>query len=243
MNSPRARTVRFGRTCARTECPARFPAFAHDHGGARDQRHCGWQANARADGPPRRDDAAGPVGRRPAGRGRRAPPSAGHRCGGRRILRWRRRRAVRRSPAPAARRQGRGHEPRSGLCRAAEPIRSAGSSPTISIPSRRDVRRSRRSGYAAFGVWRDIRTQVAVHRRDLRGARVRRASPAQRALEGRVADLRAGRRRCAADRRADLVPARHDPRVPVGGADEALRRRDLRRRSHRTCRCCASSGR
>ena len=52
-------------------------------------------------------------------------------------------------------------------------------------------------------------------------------------LEGRVAHLRARRRRRAADRRADLVPARRDPRVPVGDPDEALRRRDLRRRPDR----------
>ena len=58
-------------------------------------------------------------------------------------------------------------------------------------------------------------------------------APAQRALARRLAHLRARRRRRAADRRADLVPARHDPRVPVGGADEALRRRDLRRRPDR----------
>ena len=82
-----------------------------------------------------------------------------------------------------------------------------------------------------------------VHRRDRRGARLRGAHPRQRALARRLAHLRARRRRRAADRRADLVPARHDPRVPVGGADEALRRRDLRRRPDRPRRCCASSGR
>ena len=46
-------------------------------------------------------------------------------------------------------------------------------------------------------------------------------------------DLRARRRRRAADRRADLVPDRRDPRVPVGDPDEALRRGDLRRRPDR----------
>ena len=72
-----------------------------------------------------------------------------------------------------------------------------------------------------------------VHRRDHGGALLRGDAPAQRALEGRHADRRAGRRRRAADRGADLVPAGHDPRVPVGGPDEALRRRDLRRRPDR----------
>ncbi len=88
-------------------------------------------------------------------------------------------------------------------------------------------------GREASEVWRDITRPGELHRRDLRGARARRAATGLGALEGRLAHLRARRRRRAADRRADLVPARDDPRVPVGGADEALRRRDLRRRPDR----------
>ena len=98
-------------------------------------------------------------------------------------------------------------------------------------------------GFAAWGLWRDFRTQVEFIGETTAALALRRAPPAQRALEGRLAHLRAGGRRRAADRRADLVPARHDPGVPVGGADEALRRRDLRRRPDRPRRCCASSGR
>ena len=87
-------------------------------------------------------------------------------------------------------------------------------------------------------------TQVDVRRRD-DVARSRTPSAIRRRVRWRdvwrICEQR--RRRRAADRRADLVPARHDPRVPVGGADEALRRRDLRRRPDRPRRCCASWGR
>ena len=88
-------------------------------------------------------------------------------------------------------------------------------------------------GREAAGIWRDIRVQVSFIGETTSALVLRRAASELGALEGRLAHLRTRRRRRAADRRADLVPARHDPRVPVGGADEALRRRDLRRRSDR----------
>ena len=64
--------------------------------------------------------------------------------------------------------------------------------------------------------------------------------PSHGPLARRRRRLRARRRRRAADRRADLLPARRDPRVPVGDPDEAVRRGDLRRRPDRPRRCCAS---
>ena len=72
-----------------------------------------------------------------------------------------------------------------------------------------------------------------IRRGDVRGPGVRGASSRQRALEGRLAHLRAGRCRRPADRRADLGAAGHDPRISVGHPDEAVRRGDLRRGSHR----------
>ncbi len=98
-------------------------------------------------------------------------------------------------------------------------------------------------GFAAYGVWRDIRTQLGSSARRFAAIVFAARNPAKRALEGCLAHLRAGRRGRAADRRADLRAAGHDPRVPVGRADEALRRRDLRGGPDRACPCCASSGR
>ena len=149
-----------------------------------------------------------------------------------RVLRRRRRRALRRAPAPPPRGPRRGRESQADVRSAAQAVRPGG------------ARARPRSGAAApargrGGRFRDVRPVARhphadrVHRRDDGGARVRRALSEERALEGRLADLRAGGRRRAADRRAHLGAARDDPRVPVGGADEALRRGDLRRRPDR----------
>ena len=81
-----------------------------------------------------------------------------------------------------------------------------------------------------------------VRRRDSRRARLRRP-----ASELRRAGATSG---CSANASAPMrcrssrfirVPARRDPRVPVGDPDEEIRRRDLRRRPDRAWRCCASS--
>ena len=116
------------------------------------------------------------------------------------------------------------------LCRAAEAIRSGRARPrsrsrAAATAGDRGNRLTRRTASGATSARRSNSSArlFAAHR-------VCRAASAQRALEGCLAHLRAGRRGRPADRRADLVPARHDPRVPVGRADEALRRRDLRRR-------------
>ena len=115
---------------------------------------------------------------------------------------------------------------------AARPVRSGGDARAASSRTLRgSVDRGDRRAAAIAG--RDIRDAGRVRRRNRRRAVVCGATSGARALEGRLVHLRAGRRRRAADRRADLVPARHDPRLPVGGADAPVRRRDLRRRSGR----------
>jgi anti-anti-sigma factor len=102
------------------------------------------------------------------------------------------------------------------------------SSPTTSIPSQAATG-VEELGYAAFVVWRDVRTQlefigetVAAVGYAIRHPRTVRWKDVFRICEQVGADA-------LPDRRVDLVPARNDSRVPVGRADEALRRRDLRR--------------
>ena len=138
-----------------------------------------------------------------------SPPPARDRRGRCRVLRRRRRRAVRRSPAPAARRQVEVANldiPRIQRCCSQFDPRGARRTTSIREPPRGPA--IEEVGCAAYGVWRDIRDPGRVHRRDGRGAGLRGAAIRRRALAGRVADLRARRRRRAADRRADLVPAR-----------------------------------
>ena len=109
------------------------------------------------------------------------------------------------------------------------------------IPSRRADAVVEEIGVEAAGLWRDIRAQVEFVRREQRSAGYAADASPQRALEGRMAHLRARRCRCLAHRRAGSpLLLGMILRVPVRGADEALRRRDLRRRPDRARRCCAS---
>ncbi len=95
--------------------------------------------------------------------------------------------------------------------------------------------RPRRADYLARH-----RDAGCFRRRDQFGAVVRDLQSAQRALEGRLVHVRAGWRERAAHRRADLVSARRHPRVPVGGADAAVRRRTCSSLIWSACRYCAS---
>ena len=109
----------------------------------------------------------------------------------------------------------------SGIRDAAAAVRPAGTRPRPRSAGRRADRPSRRSASSPPTCGDDLRAAGRLHRRDRRCAGVRAVAPVDDSLEGRLAHLRARRRRRAADRRADLVPARRDPRVPVGDPDEA----------------------
>ncbi len=124
-------------------------------------------------------------------------------------------------------------QPQARVRDAAEAVRPRGARarPRPGGAARAGDRGDRARGVARSGA--TSRSQVSFIGETTSALAYAAPAPGLGALEGRLAHLRARRRRRAADRRADLLPAGHDPRVPVGGADEALRRRDLRRRPDR----------
>ncbi len=147
-------------------------------------------------------------------------------------MRWRRCCASRRPVAPAAAHAGLGRQSQARLQRAAAPVRSA--APRPRSRSRAPAAACDRGSRAHDGapVARHARAD-RIPGRIRRGARQRHPPPDDDPLEGRGGDLRARRRRRAADRRAHFVPARRHSRVPVGYPDEEIRRGDLRRRLDR----------
>ena len=202
------------------------------NGDARRLRHPGRPARARARWPARCDDHSRCVGRRPA-RHRCSPrPARPRRRHRRRLLRRRRHRAADQPDAATQARRCPGRATSSRRSRRCSSSSTSRRSIATSIRRRGGGRPSKRSAPLprAWGT--------TCASRSCSSARPRPHWSTPRAsvddpLEGRVANLRARRRRCAADRRADLVPARRDSGVPVRHSDAQVRRGNFRRRSDR----------
>ena len=161
--------------------------------------------------------------------------SRDRRCSGRRLLRRRGHRAPGRSDRPSACRPGRGREPESrvrGRCLSSSIPRGSSTISTPSPPRRPAIEEI---GRTAAGIWRDMRNQVIFIGETVAALGAAVMHPFSRRSAGATSG---GSASGSAPTRLpivalDLVPAGRDPRVPVGGADEAVRRRDLRRRPDR----------